>query len=177
RLRLDHLSLALADRDLPRLLVLRNLAHEIDVQETVLEAGAANLDMVGELEATLEGAGSDALIEHVAIFLLLRGFLFTADRQRVLLHLDVEFLLGEAGDRNRNAVRVLPGALDVVGRIGGIAAVYAAERVEQREQPVKTDGRTIERGEIESSHGISSFEATCVARRNGRAAGRAAEWP
>ena len=43
--------LAVADRDLARLLRLGNLAHEVDVQEAVLELRALDLDVVGKLEA------------------------------------------------------------------------------------------------------------------------------
>ena len=43
------------DGDRPRLHGLGNLAHELDVQEPVLQARALDLDIVGELEATLEG--------------------------------------------------------------------------------------------------------------------------
>src|SRR5262249_35585200 len=45
----DHLRLAVADRDLARLLRLGNLTHEVDVQESVLEARALDMDVVGEL--------------------------------------------------------------------------------------------------------------------------------
>ena len=61
------LGLAVADGDLARLLRLGDLAHEVDVQEAVLEVRAGHLDVVGELEAALEGAGRDALIEHLAL--------------------------------------------------------------------------------------------------------------
>ena len=68
---LDDLSLAaVADRNLARLFRLRNLAHEIDVQEPVLERRALDVDVVGELENTLEGARGDALIEHLAVLLV-----------------------------------------------------------------------------------------------------------
>ena len=50
------LRVAVADRDRARLHRLGDLAHEIDVQEAVLEARALHLDMVGELEAALESA-------------------------------------------------------------------------------------------------------------------------
>src|SRR5688500_2185968 len=80
-LRLEHLRarLAVADRDLARLLRLGDLAHEVDVQEPVRELGARDLDIVGKLEAALEGAGRDALIEHLAgllagLFLLLAAY-------------------------------------------------------------------------------------------------------
>jgi hypothetical protein len=43
------------DRDRPRLHGLWDLAHEVDVQEPVRPARAVDLNIVGELEATLEG--------------------------------------------------------------------------------------------------------------------------
>src|SRR5687768_13986745 len=65
----------LADRNLARLHRLRNLADEVDVEQAVLKACAGDLDMVGELEAALEGAGGDAAIENLTVlaclFLLL----------------------------------------------------------------------------------------------------------
>src|SRR2546430_4721313 len=50
--------------DLARLLRLGNLAHEIDVQESVLQRRASHLDVVGKLEDALERARRDALIER-----------------------------------------------------------------------------------------------------------------
>ena len=73
RFDLDHLRLAVADRDLARLLRLGNLAHEVDVQEAVLERGALHLDIVGKLEHPLESARRDALIEHLAGCFLVLG--------------------------------------------------------------------------------------------------------
>src|SRR5712672_4849966 len=61
--RLDVQDFAEArDRDRPRLHGLRDLAHEVDVQEPVRQACALDRDMVGELEATLEGPLGDALV-------------------------------------------------------------------------------------------------------------------
>src|SRR3989441_11927670 len=51
RLDLQKLTGA-CDRDRPRLHRLRNLAHEVDVEEPVLQARALDLNIVGELEAT-----------------------------------------------------------------------------------------------------------------------------
>lgn len=79
--RLDLQKLAGArDWDRPRLHRLRNLAHKVDVQEPVLQARPLYLDMVGELEATLEGPRGDALVEHVTGLLLFVGLLLAADR-------------------------------------------------------------------------------------------------
>ncbi len=87
---------AVADRDLARLLGLGDLAHEVDVQETVLERRALHLDVVGELEHALEGARGDALVERLALVLVGLGLLLAADRQRVFLDLDVELGLARS---------------------------------------------------------------------------------
>src|SRR6266566_3777415 len=102
--RLDLQELAGArDRDRPRLHRLRNLAHEVNVQEPVLQTRAFDLDMVGELEATLEGPRGDPLVEHLAGLLLVVGLLFAANRQPVLLRLDRQIGIGEAGNCDRDA--------------------------------------------------------------------------
>src|SRR5205823_10238524 len=149
----DHLRLTVADRDLARLLRLGNLTHEIDVQESVLEARALDLDVVGELEDALERARRNALIEHLVAVLLVLRVLLAFDGQRVFLRFDRELVLAEAGHRHRDPIGVLAGPLDVVGRIArsGLGAV------KHREKPVETDGRTIEGSKIESSHGITSL--------------------
>src|SRR5262249_7034875 len=148
---------AVANLDLARLLRLGNLAYEIDVQEPVHQRGAGDLDVVGKLEAALESAGRDALIEHLALLLVSLVLLLAADRQRVLLGLDRQIGITKARDRDRNPVRVLAGALDVVGRITG-RGIEAGSLVEHGKEPVEADGRTIEGGKIESSHGISSIK-------------------
>src|SRR6266513_732115 len=127
------------------------------MQEPVLEMGALDLDMVGQLEHALEGARGDALIQRIALVLLGLGLLLATDRQRVLLRHDRELRLGEARHRDANAVCVVAGALDVVGRVGGSAAVVSGQVVEEGEQMVEADSRTIEGSKIESSHGISSL--------------------
>src|ERR1700751_1339760 len=99
RLGVDHLRAAVADRDLARLHRLRDLTHEIDVQESVLERRALDLDMLGELEHALERARRDALVEHLALLLLGLGLLLALDRQRVLLRRDRELFLREARAR------------------------------------------------------------------------------
>ena len=126
--------------------------------------------MVGELERALESAGRDALIEHFAVLLFLRGVFLAVDGQHVFLHFEVEFLVGEAGDGDGNTVGIFAGTLDIVGRITGNAAVIA-EGIEKRKHAVETDGGTIKRAKIETGHDISSIEATCSRRpAKGRAA-------
>src|ERR1700675_355298 len=138
---LDFDSLAVADRDRARLPGLGDLAHQVDVQETVLEARAFHQDEVGELEHALEGARRDALIEHLAALAFVPGVFLAADGQRVLFGYDGKLRLIEARDRDRYAVRILAGPLDIVGRITGSGALEAL--IEQREQPVEADGGTI----------------------------------
>src|SRR5690606_17994709 len=61
--------------DTAGLLILRHVAHQIDVKQTVLERGALHFNMIGELEASLEAARSDTTIQDlgaVIAFLLLR---------------------------------------------------------------------------------------------------------
>ena len=157
-------GLVAADRDLARLLGLGDFAHEVDVQETVLERRALHLDVVGELEYALERARGDALVERRALGLVGLGLLVAADRQGVFLDLDVELALGKARDRNRDAIVVLAGPLDVVGRITGRAV---AELVEEGKQPVEADGRTIEGSKIESSHSKSSLSDMQWSTRSG----------
>ncbi len=52
---------AAADRDLARLHRLGDLAGKVDMQQAVLQAGALDLDMVGELEAALKEAALEAV--------------------------------------------------------------------------------------------------------------------
>src|SRR5580704_14741423 len=131
------------DRDRPRLHRLWDLADQVDVQEPVLQARTLDLHMVRELEATFEVPRGDALVEHVATFLLVVGLLLASERQRVLLCFDREISVGEAGGRDRNAIVVLAGPRDIVGWIAGCRRFHAADLVEHGEQPVEANGLTI----------------------------------
>src|SRR6516165_8802806 len=76
----------LADRNLTRLLGFRNLAQKVNVEQAVLKARAGHMDMVGKLEAPLESAGCDALIEGLGFRLaFFPGLLRAANRQAVFL--------------------------------------------------------------------------------------------
>src|SRR5262249_1621101 len=145
------------DRHAPRLHGLGDLAHEVDVEQPILEGSALDLDVVGELEAALESPRSDALIEHLAGLLALLHLLLAANGQRVFLDLDRQLGLGEAGYRDGNAIGVLTGTLDVVGRVAR-CRLEAGCLIEQREQTVEANRGTIEGSKIECTHGISSFE-------------------
>src|ERR1700678_3154636 len=113
--------------------------------------------MVGQLEATFEVSRGDALVEHVAALLLVVGLLLASERQRVLLCLDREIRVGEAGDCNRDAIVVLAGPRDIVGWIARYRAFHAADLVEHGEQPVKANGRTIVGSKIKRTHSMTSL--------------------
>src|SRR5712691_11428186 len=69
--------LAVADGNGARLQALGHVAHEVDMEQAVLELGALDLDVVGELEAPLERARRDAAVQELAPLLL--GLLLAAD--------------------------------------------------------------------------------------------------
>ena len=72
---LDRLGLG-ADLDLPRLEGLGHLADEVDLEQAVDQPRAVDTDVVGELEAALEGAAGDAAVQiaaRVGLFLELAG--------------------------------------------------------------------------------------------------------
>src|ERR1700730_1782624 len=99
--------------------------------------------MVGELEATFEVPRGDALVENLATLLLVVVLLLAPERQRVLFCFDREISVGEASDCNRDAIVILAGPRDVVGRIARRRPFQAADLVEHGEQSVKANGRTI----------------------------------
>src|SRR5690606_28494171 len=92
----------------------------------------------------------DAAIEIFDAVLALFGLL-ALDRQHVAVGLDRNLVFREAGDRHGDAISVLAGALDIVGRIAR-RTVGRRELVKHAEQPVEADGRTIERGKIDVTH-------------------------
>src|SRR3984893_18582098 len=156
--RLDLQNLAGArDRDRPGLHCLRDLTHKVDVQEPVLQPCALDQNMVGKLDATLEGPLGNALVEHVAGLLLVVGLFLAADRQRVFLPFDRKIGVGEPGDCDRDAKGVLAAPLNIIGRIAGHRAFHAAELVEHGEHPVEADSRTVEGSEIECTHSMTSL--------------------
>src|SRR5690606_6275770 len=114
----------------------------------------------GKLEAQLEGALGDAAMEEFAVLLLGRRGLGTLDGEVVLLGLDHEVALGKAGDGDRDAVGIVTDLFDVVGRVG--LGLLADEAIEAIEQPVETDGRTVEGGEIVGLHGTFSSVSNVI---------------
>ena len=153
------LGFAVADRNGAGLFRLGDFTHQIHVQETVLKLGALDLDEVGKLEHAFEGARRNALVKHVAALLLLLGVFLAADGQGIFLRYDGKLGLGKAGDGNRDAILVVSGPLDVIGRITGSCAFDAL--VEQRKQPVETDGRTVKGARSKVRMAYPPSEATC----------------
>src|SRR5690606_9811978 len=150
-----------ADGDGTRLQALRHIAVKVDVEQAVLEVGALHLDVVGKLEATLEAARGDAVVQVLALLIL--RLLGAGDGERLLLHVDADLVLPEAGDRHGDAVLVLAQPLDVVGRVAGRALIEPGHRVDEFEQPVEADGGAIKGGKIDGSHDrCPPMEATCV---------------
>ena len=60
-----------ADGNLPRLHLLRNAPDQIDVEQPIFERGALDLDVVGQIEAPLERARRDTLVQVLGIALVL----------------------------------------------------------------------------------------------------------
>ena len=101
------------DRNPARLHRLRNFALQIDQQEAVFEAGALDLDVVGQGELPLERACRGSRCRKVLSSLspLRPSSVSTLlDRQRHLVR-------RKAGERHRNLETVLVEPLDVVGGI------------------------------------------------------------
>jgi len=114
-LALDLLDLPAAcarDGDAPRLHGLGNLALKLDDQQTILEASALDLDVVGQGELALEVAGRDAAMQESPLFLVALAAL---ERQYVLLDRQIDLVRLETGERDGNLEAVLVEAFDVVG--------------------------------------------------------------
>ena len=120
------------------------------MEQTVLQVGTLDLDMVGQLEAALEGARRDAAMQELSV--LVGGLFLALHRQCLFLDLDVDLELAEAGDRHGDPVLVVAEALDVIGRISGRRRCRSRKRRRAADQPVEANGRTIQGGKIEVSH-------------------------
>jgi len=149
-----------SDRNAARLLGLGDLADEIDMQQAVLERGVLHGHEVGQLEHTLEGSRRDAAVKHFGIFLgILVGDFLALDRQRVFLGDDRKLALRKAGNCNADAIGVLAGALDIIGRVAG--AAVGGGLVEQLEETVEADRGTIEGGKVKGTHESSPPLSDC----------------
>src|SRR6266849_5141760 len=141
-------AIAGVDRNPARLHGLRQLAHQLDLQEPVFKRRACHLDIVGEVELAPERTSRDAL-EQVVVITVLRLAAFHG--QHVLLCRDGDLLRLEAGQSERDAIVILTDACDVVGRIV-VLALQPERIVDEVEQAIETDGRPPDGGEIEVSH-------------------------
>src|SRR6266481_8369529 len=137
------------------------------MQEAVLQFCSLHLDEVRKPEYALERPCRYALIEKLRFAGIGFANLFTLHGEAIFLCLEGKLRLGKSRNRDGNAIRILASPLDIVGRIGW-TTLEADRLVEHRKQPVKADGGAIKRGKIESTHGISSFEATCRGPPKGR---------
>src|SRR6059036_1243259 len=129
------------DLDALRLNRLRQLAHEVDLQEPVLKRSLLDLDEISETEAPLEITAGNTAIEIIALAGLLG---MTGDDQRVLLHRDVDRVRLEASDRERDAIGVLAGAHDVVRR-EAVLRLESEAFVHQIEEAIEAHARAPER--------------------------------
>ncbi len=135
------------DRDAARLLFFRHDAFQIDMEQAVLKARGLDLDMLGKLEAALEGAAGDALVQERRACRFVSVFALAGDGQHAVLDVHRQVLLGKAGDRQGDAVVVLVVAFDIVGRIALLGRGF-----QKTDQPVKADGGA-EKGGIVDTHG------------------------
>ena len=117
------------------------------MEQAILEAGAGDFHIFGQLEAQLESALGNAAMQEFTGFLARTRRLGAFDDEAVLLALDSDIALGETSDRDRDAVGIVADLLDVVGRVG--LGLLADKAIEAAEQPVEADGRAIEGGKIE----------------------------
>src|SRR5947207_3143661 len=110
---LDRLQLVAGPNGDPtRLLLLGHLAHEFDGQQAVLQPRLADLDVIGEVEAPLEGVRRNAPIEVLGV---LRLRFLTGDDQHIRLGYQGDLVRLPAGQRQRHPIHVLAGFFDVVG--------------------------------------------------------------
>jgi hypothetical protein len=101
------------DGDLARLHSLRDAPNQLDVRQPVVVRRPIHLHVIGQVELALELLGRDAAIDVLSG--PLPGFT-RGNRQKVLVSRDGDVAGGETSYRKRDAVAVLAGSRDVVGR-------------------------------------------------------------
>src|SRR6185437_2597995 len=99
------------NRDPSGLHRLRDLAFELDLQQTLVERSSLDLYKISEAEAPLERTARDAAVEIFAAVLLIVGA--ASHHQRILVNGDIDLIGLKACDRERDAIRVLASANDV----------------------------------------------------------------
>jgi len=102
------------DRDPAGLHGFRNFASQFNAEQTIFKRRVLDLDIIGQVELTPEGAGGNTPIEIFALLLL---GLLTFDRQNILFSRHGDVVGTEARDRQRNLVAVVAEPFDVVRRI------------------------------------------------------------
>ena len=132
------------------------LAHQVDMQETVLQIGTVDPHIVGQLVGAFEVAVGDATMQVLAVGDV--GIFSTDDLEQVFLGLDVDFLGTEACDSQGNPVLVLARRLDVVRRV--TASVRAVGRFERTGQSVESDSGTKQGERSNAVMVLSSHKAT-----------------
>lgn len=122
--------------DPARLHGLRHLAHQVDLQDAILEPCIFDVDMIGQIELAAERPSRDAMVKVLVVAgRALAGF----DGQHVLLGRDGDVLRAEARQRQGDLVEILAGPLNVVG--GVVVLVAGSKRlVEKIENAVEADG-------------------------------------
>ena len=86
-------------------------AHEVDREQAVFQVCTDHLHMVREIEALLEAAGRDALMQHLRALLL--AFLARHQQGAAVLN-QFDFAPAKAGNRHSDAVLVFALSLDIV---------------------------------------------------------------
>src|SRR5690606_37454619 len=154
------------DLDLAWLQFLRKLTLQVDDQQAIAHRGAFDLDVVRQIELTLEVAGRDATMQVCAFGLVLK---LAANRQPVALCNDGDVILAEASHRHDDAVPVLTALFDVVRRVTALLSLHGM--AEEHRDPVETDRGSVQGGKVQCCHSYPPIERQPRNHRN-----RAPEW-
>src|SRR5690554_4165781 len=128
------------------------------MEKAVFQMGAFHFNMLCKLEAALKAASCNATMEIGHIFRLGAA---ASNGKHILLYLDLKIGFAKTCDRHRNAIPVLAGSLDIVGRIA--EARVARHGIEQRLELIKANGRTVKGGKIEIPHISHPLQAMFLA--------------
>ncbi len=132
------------------------------MQQSVLQVGTFNDNVVREREATLKRAASDATVEHFRLGTVISNP--ARHHQRVVLHGQVEIFRAEPCHRHCQAIAVVADFFDVVGGIR-LRVLAGRRRVNQTRQPIEADGGTEKWSKIYGSHRKTSCKARSCSGR------------
>ena len=124
------------------------------MQHAVGMGGAADTDVIGEVEPALERAGRNAPVQ-IAAGVVTVSALGSHDKL-MFLHLNRQVVAAETSYSDRNPIRGLIGFLDVVGRVGRRLYVAGQNPVHHVGKTVIANGCAVQRGKIIGSHVRSS---------------------